>query len=249
MSHFISINSYRRGTGKTMVAVNTAVLLTQAGFRVGLVDANFAAPGAHVLLQLPDEENPATLNDYIWGRCPLAHCVRPMLLPRPGVLYFMGASSQPREIGRILRGGYLLNLLSDSCQEFIETFELDYLVVDGPAGLNEEAQLLTAVSDTTLFVTRPDEQEFWGLSLLTTLAHQLAVPRLLMLVNQVPALYNNAELAAQFTQQYGCQQTFLLPHSPALLTLGSSGVFVLEYPHDAATAVLQEMAHIIQTNP
>lgn len=71
MTSTIAIHSFRRGTGKSTVAANLAVLLADSGRRVGLIDANFQSPSLHLFFgQLSLGHRPA-LNDYLAGRCDL----------------------------------------------------------------------------------------------------------------------------------------------------------------------------------
>lgn len=245
MSFLISIHSFRRGTGKTTLTANLAALLAQAGHRVGVIDLNLAAPSLHLLFGLDEVQIPASINDYLWGVCDMTACVVDMSRRTavPGTLSLVAASTRPSQIARIERGGYIPYLLADACQEFMETATLDYLLVDTAAGMSEEAQVITAVSDITIAITRPDKQDYQGTGILLALAQQLGVGQRWLLVNQTPPQYDETAVQQQFARAYQCDLTAVLPHSPYLMQLGSSGLFVLEYPADMVTAVLKKLCN------
>ncbi len=245
MPHLISIHSFRRGTGKTTLTANLAVLLAQTGRRVAAIDLNLAAPSLHVLFGQDEGHMPPPINDYIWGACDVETCVVEVTRQMGvlGNLFLVGASTQPSHIARMLRGGYVTHLIGDACQELIETLALDFLLVDTQAGVSEETQLVTAMSDVALIVSRLDKQDHQGTGVLVELAKRLHVPYQGLVVNQAPAHYDETAVQTHFANVYPCAVTVVLPHSQNMMTLGSSGVFVLEYPADAATAVLKKLSH------
>ena len=47
MSNIVSIHSFRGGTGKSNITASVAMLVAQAGHRVGIVDTDVQSPGIH----------------------------------------------------------------------------------------------------------------------------------------------------------------------------------------------------------
>ncbi|MCP4357148.1 MAG: P-loop NTPase [Chloroflexi bacterium] len=252
MSQLISLHSFRRGVGKTTLTVNLAVLLTQAGFRVGMADLNFSAPSLHIFLGIDESAIPHTINDFIWGDCEIVDCALEVTScveeAGLGQLFLTAASTRPSHITRIVRGGFYTHLISDACQGMVEELNLDFLLVDTQAGWNEESQLITAVSDTSLIILRPDQQDYQGTGLLTELARQLDVPQRFLIVNQTPPQFELTTIQHQFSDIYQCDLTAVLPHSQTLMWLGSSGLFVLEYPDDAVTGLIKNLVWELRTN-
>jgi MinD-like ATPase involved in chromosome partitioning or flagellar assembly len=246
MSQIISIHSFRGGTGKSNIVANIAALYATAGQRVGVVDCDIQSPGIHVLFGLNENRVTHSLNDYLWGKCSIreaAYDVTPQAsVPLRGQLFLIPASIRAGEIARILREGYDVGLLNDGFHRLISDLKLDVLLIDSHPGLNEETLLSIAISDTLAILLRPDQQDYQGTAVAAEVARKLDVPRMVMIVNKVPQVFNPAEVKARVEQAYQCSVLAVLPHSDDLMVLASSGIFVLRFPDHMLTSTLRQIA-------
>lgn len=246
MSKIISIHSFRGGTGKSNTTANIATLLAVSGQRVGVVDTDISSPGIHVLFGVNADELGFTLNDYLWGKCGIdqaAHDVTAQLgQPIKGKVYLIPSSMKPGEISRVLKEGYDVGLLNDGFSKVIDDLKLDTLLIDTHPGLNEETLLSIAISDVLVIIMRPDSQDYQGTSVTVDVARKLGVPRLLMVINKVPAVYDTAATKARAEEIYKCEVAAVLPHSDDMMALASSGIFVLRFPDHPVTALYEQVA-------
>ena len=246
MPQIISVHSYRGGTGKSNITASLATLLATNGRRVGVVDTDIQSPGIHILFGLDEAKMGHSLNDYLWGTCHIketAHDVTPRLSEDiSGRLFLIPSSMKAGDIARVLREGYDVGVLRDGFQELIEALKLDVLMIDTHPGLNEETLLSIALSDALAIVLRPDQQDYQGTSVTVEVARKLDVPRLLLVVNKVPSVFDVADVRARVEQTYGCEVAAVLPHSDEIMTLASAGIFVLRYPDHPITAALKQVA-------
>ena len=246
MSKTISVHSFRGGTGKSNTTANLAALFALEGYRVGVIDTDIQSPGIHVLFGLSEEQMTHSLNDYLWGKCEIqetAHDVTSKLGPVvKGQVFLVPSSIRAGEIARVLREGYDVGLLNDGFRNLIEALNLDVLMIDTHPGLNEETLLSIAISDALVVVMRPDQQDYQGTGVTVEVARKLEVPRLLLLVNKVPQVFNSAEVKERVERTYNCEVAAVLPHSDELMALASSGLFCLRYPDHAVTAQLKRVA-------
>ena len=246
MSKIISIHSFRGGTGKSNTTANLSVLLAAQGWRVGMVDTDIQSPGIHVLFGFDKSDIQFSLNDYLWGSCRIeqaAHNVTSQFGEEiEGQLFLIPSSIDANEIARILREGYDIGHLNDGFLDLIKTLKLDALVIDTHPGLNEETLLSIAISDVLAIILRPDQQDYQGTSVTVEVARKLQVPRMTLIVNKVPEVFDFEAVTAQVKAAYECDVSAILPHSDEMMTLGSGGVFVAKYPDHPITISLKDMA-------
>ena len=245
MPQIISVHSYRGGTGKSNITANLAALFAAQNRRVGVVDTDIQSPGIHILFNLSDSDMQHSLNDYLWGKCHVketAHDVTARLGPDiRGRIFLIPSSMKTGDIARVLREGYDVGVLRDGLQELIEALTLDVLMIDTHPGLNEETLLSIAISDALIIVLRPDQQDYQGTSVTVEVARKLDVPRLVLIVNKVPAVFDVADVKARVEKTYQCEVAAVLPHSDEMMTLASAGIFVQRYPEHPIAAALKEV--------
>ena len=247
MPQIISVHSYRGGTGKSNTTANIAALFAGNGRRIGVVDTDIQSPGIHILFGLDESEMRHSLNDYLWGACHIketAHDVTSRLgAQSAGQVFLIPSSMKAGDIARVLREGYDVGVLRDGFQELIKALRLDVLLIDTHPGLNEETLLSIAISDTLLIVLRPDQQDYQGTSVTVEIARKLDVPRLLLIVNKVPSVFDIADVRARVEQTYHCDVAAVLPQSDEMMALASAGIFVARYPQHPITAALKEVVN------
>lgn len=246
MSKIISIHSFRGGTGKSNSTANLATLLAASGLRVGVIDTDIMSPGIHVLFGLNEDDMKFSLNDYLWGKCQIkqtAYDVTDKVKGQvAGKIFLIPSSIKAGEIARVLREGYDVGLLNDGFHKLVEELKLDVLMIDTHPGLNEETLLSIAISDALVIILRPDSQDYQGTGVTVDVAHKLDVPLLLLLVNKVPSAFDFNEVKSRVEKTYGSEVAAVLPHSDEMMTLASSGIFVLQYPNHPLTQSLKQVA-------
>lgn len=255
MSRIISVHSFRGGTGKSNTTANIAALLAAEGKRIGVIDTDIQSPGIHVLFGLNEDDMQYSLNDYLWGKCEIeqaAHDVTERLrassggsgltIPAEGRIFLIPSSIKVGEIARVLREGYDVGLLNDGFYNLVEKLRLDVLLIDTHPGLNEETLLSIAISDALAVIMRPDQQDYQGTGVTVEVARKLEVPRMMLIVNKVPASLEAGEVKAKVGQTYNCEVGAVLPHSDEMMALASKGVFALAYPNHPITLSLRRAA-------
>ena len=213
---------------------------------MGVVDTDIQSPGIHILFGLSESEDGRSLNDYLWGRCHIketAHDVTPGLGGQvAGKVFLIPSSMKAGDIAKVLREGYDVGVLRDGLHELIDALALDVLMIDTHPGLNEETLLSIAISDALVIILRPDRQDYMGTSITVEVARKLDVPRLVLVVNKVPALLDAADVRRRVQTTYGCEVAAVLPHADEMMVLASGGLFVLRYPDHPITIALGRVA-------
>jgi MinD-like ATPase involved in chromosome partitioning or flagellar assembly len=246
MSRIISIHSFRGGTGKSNITANIATLLAAEGRRVGVIDTDVQSPGIHVLFGMDEAEIQHALNDYLWGNCDItqtAYDVTPRLNAAiKGQVFLIPSSIKAGEIVRVLREGYDVGLLNDGFHELVKGLGLDVLMIDTHPGLNEETLLSIAISDALGIILRPDQQDYQGTGVTVEVARKLDVPRMVLIVNKVPSVFDIGDVRARVERTYHCEVAAVLPHAEEMMALASAGIFALRYPDHPVTAEFKGVA-------
>lgn len=251
MSKIVSIHSYRGGTGKSNTTANVAATIARYGYRVAIVDTDIQSPGIHVLFGFEEDDIDRSLNDYLWGRRSITDVVHDVTHTLEGTgsdrskLYLVPSSVKAGEIARVLREGYDVGLLNEGFQELAEALKLDYLFIDTHPGLNEETLLSITISDILVLILRPDQQDYQGTAVTVDVARKLEVPKLLMVINKAPTVFDVGQLKSKVEEIYGAPVSGVLPHSDEMMVLGSNGVFAIKFPSHPLTQVIEAIANQI----
>lgn len=231
MGKIVSIHSFRGGTGKSNTFANIASMSALAGFRVGIVDTDIQSPGIHVLFGLNEAKMGHTLNEYLRGDCSIeqvAFLIGEHVTEEAGCkqlagtnLWLIPSSINSREISKVLKDGYDVNVLNKGLQSLLRGLKLDYLFIDTHPGLNEETLLSIAISDILIVIMRPDQQDFQGTAVTIDIARSLDVPNLFILVNKALSKYDHNQIRDMVSQTYNSTVAGVLPLTEDMADLGS----------------------------
>jgi MinD-like ATPase involved in chromosome partitioning or flagellar assembly len=245
MAGIVSIHSFRGGTGKSNTTANVAALLAREGRHVAVIDTDLQSPGIHVLFGLDQDKVSHCLNDYLWGKCAIEEATHDVTPGGPGRVWLSPASIKPHDVARVMHEGYDVGRLNDGFRELINELSLDALILDTHPGLGEETMLSIAMSNSLVILLRPDQQDFEGTRVTVTVAGKLKVPRMVLVVNNTPPVFDLDEVRERVERTYGCQVAAVLPHSPELMELSSGGIFCLRYPDHPFTQLYRQVARAL----
>ncbi len=128
VKNIVAVGSGKGGVGKSTITANLAVALSNAGAKVGLLDADIYGPNIPLMMGISGQ--PRALNDRIQ---PLANFgVKVMSMG------FLAAQDTPL----IWRGPMLHNVIQQFVRQ-VDWGELDYLLVDLPPGTGDVQLSLT----------------------------------------------------------------------------------------------------------
>jgi len=248
MSKIISVHSFRGGTGKSNLTANLALMAAGQGNRVGVIDTDIQSPGVHVLFGLGDGQIKSSLNDYLWGRCPIEDTACDVsanvdLVTGNGRarLMVIPSSLNAGDIARVLRDGYDPALLNDGIRALMQRLDLDLLFIDTHPGVNEETLLSIAISDALVILLRPDQQDYQGTAVTVDLARRLGVPNMLLVINKVLPLFDMAAIKKQAEATFSATVAGVLPLSEEMVRLGSSDVFCRQHPDHPFTLGVRQI--------
>jgi protein-tyrosine kinase len=146
----VALVSEARGDGRSYIAANLAVVLSQLGGRTLLIDADLRNPSQHALFGL---DNRVGLSAVLAGRAGAEAVQRVAELGRLSVLPSGVAPPNPQELLARPTFGVLLERLAE---------HLDFILIDTPpAAESADAQTVAARARAALFVVRKNHSRLW----------------------------------------------------------------------------------------
>ena len=160
MTVSISIASGKGGVGKTNCAVNLSLALCKQGNKVVLFDTDFGMANAHILLGTNPRHSAAS---FLKGEAKLDD----ILTEAPQNLKFIAGGSGLLE---------LLNLNNETRYRMLQSLssledQIDYLIVDTPAGASDSTLFFTSATDIPLIVLVAEPTSFLDAYALIKAAH------------------------------------------------------------------------------
>lgn len=255
MRQIISVHSFRRGTGKTMITANLAALCASAGWRVGMLDFNPIAPSLHFLFGTSSADTESTFNDFLAGHCPISKVALGLPLlgggepsslkdSEGGALWLIPAIMQSGRFPHVRPESHMP--LEAGVEMMMQELELDLLFIDNYAGIADESLQMLALCDALLLVAHLDKQDYRGTGILIELARELKVPHMWLLLNQIARAYSADQVRAAAAKHYaGLPLLAVLHHAVEVLALMGSDLVVRRHPTHILTQQLVDVAKML----
>lgn len=163
VKNLIPIASGKGGVGKSLIASTAALLASDEGFQVGLLDLDLHGPSAHVILGAEDLDFPEEEKGII--------------PPKIGKIKFMSTVYYSQDKPAPLRGGDISNAIKELLS-VTRWGKLDYLILDMPPGLgNETLDTVELIPKSEfILVTTPSKVALSTVRKLVQMLQELSVP-------------------------------------------------------------------------
>jgi ATP-binding protein involved in chromosome partitioning len=243
LGKIIAISSGKGGVGKSTVAANLAVALAQAGFQVGVMDADVYGPNIPRMFGVFDR--PPVSGGKIQ---PLeAHGVRLMSL---GFLV-------ERDAPAIWRGPIIMKIVNQFLRD-VDWGQLDYFIVDLPPGTGDAQLSLVQATHVSgaVIVTTPQEMAIGDALRGAKMFERVGVPVIGVVENM--SAFTDPETGRRFelfssgggqrlADEINAPLLGSVPLQPELAALADAGQPILvAQPDSPAAASLREIAEILQ---
>lgn len=176
MGQVISIISGKGGTGKSFFAANMGALLAMNGKSVVLIDMDMGMRSLDIYMGL---ENRIVYNimDVLSGICRIKQAM--IKDKRFKSLYLMSAAP-PRDHRDIT--GMHMKVLCDKLKD-----DYDYIIIDGPTGVDEGLDLAAGPSDVAVIITEPEAASIRDADIVDRQLSKMGVKKRYCVVNKVKA--------------------------------------------------------------
>jgi ATP-binding protein involved in chromosome partitioning len=163
VSNLIAVGSGKGGVGKTTVAVNLSIALSQLGHKVGLLDADVYGP--NVPLMMGTRQTPTAIGERIQP------------LEKYGVRLMSMGFLSPGDKPLVWRGPMLHSVIQQFLRG-VDWGQLDYLVIDLPPGTGDVQLSLIQTAPVTgaVVVTTPSDVSLEDARKAVRMFEQVKVP-------------------------------------------------------------------------
>jgi len=178
MARIITVTSGKGGVGKTNISINLAIALSEQGYRVVILDADFGLANIDVLFGIVPKY---TLLNVIRNE----KSILEIISEGPMNTRFISGGSGVEE---------LLKLDRQQIMKFVESIALldklaDIIIVDTGAGLSENIISFIMAADEVLLVTTPEPTSITdAYALIKTVSNRDKSKRIRLIVNRVDSV-------------------------------------------------------------
>jgi len=235
----IAVTSGKGGVGKSNVAVNLAIALSDLGQRVIILDADFGLSNVDILFGLTPEN---TLVDVMYKRKNILQ----VLSNGPKNTKFISGGSGARE---------LVRLPKDKLISFIDHIKLldrlaDIIIIDTGAGLSDNVMGFLAASDEILLVATPEPTSITdAYAVIKMLSHQSRLPVIKLIVNRAESQREAADIlnklsavALKFLNVKLEPLGYILNDENVSKAVRIQQPFYMSFPKSQATRNIQEIS-------
>ena len=245
IKHIVAVASGKGGVGKSTTTVNLALAMAQAGYKVGVLDADIYGPSQGLMLGIAEGTHPETMDEK-WFVPIDAYGIKVMSMA------FLVDANSPMVWRGPMAAGALQQMLLQT-----QWGELDYLFVDMPPGTGDIQLTLCQKAQVSgsVIVTTPQDLALLDARKGIEMFKKVNVPVLGVVENMSTHVCSNcnheeaifgAGGGAALAQQYGTELLASLPLSMSIRQQVDSGKpTVVSSPQAAATHTYKLLANAL----
>ncbi len=240
LPEIITVTSGKGGVGKTNMAVNLGILLSQRKQRVLIMDADLHLGKLDIILGITPRY---TLADLIDG----SRTMTEILLHHPSGIDILPATSG--ELNLLEADNQMLKTLADSFASIQDRY--DYLIVDTGAGVSPTVLTMVLGADKVILIITPEPASISDVYAMVKVVRSKSpeLPLILM-PNRVKTVEDGLELHKKFnlvTQKFLKTSVYyggaVVEDAAIRQAVIRQRPFILEFPNSQASRNLQMVAH------
>lgn len=264
-----TIHSFKGGSGKTSIAINTCALLANQGSHICLLDFDFHGPSLITLFNHPDhpELQPTKfLNDYIEENCTLDDVLIDFspIFKTKGKFYVGFANPSPIAIQNMIGKGRrwqmkAMERILGLKRDLQRIYDVTFICFDTSPGLHYSSLNAIVASDLVFLVVKLDVSDFDGTLQMLQGIHSALEKKTWLIVNRVP-VYNDLEILLKGDHLKMIEEKFqpvinenfgILGTIPCLCDIGlgkGEVIFALQQPDSPFVKSLEALLAVLTPN-
>lgn len=256
MGKFITVHSFKGGTGKSYLAVNLAALYAMQGKKVALIDLDFRAPTLHVVFE--PKYLKCYLNNVLEGITNIEECLEDcsQKIDYKGKLFVGFAEFTTDAIREMISKGKkweieALQRLIRLKKDLLDKLGFDIVIADTSPGIQYVAINAVVVADVAVVVSTPDDSDINGTTRMIQELYDVFEKKTALIVNKMIGygtikFDETAKIQDAIPEKYKDTVVGVLPCFCEVGAMRRASIFVLKHPAHPFTKMLEEIATKIQ---
>lgn len=236
----ITVTSGKGGVGKTNFSINMAILLSEFGLRVVIIDADFGLANIDVILGVMPE---FTLLDVIKDNKEIAE----ILTQGPNNVKFISGGSGVEELIKLEK--WQLDKFMEKMTQLDEL--ADIIIVDTGAGLSENVLSFVVAADEVILITTPEPTSITDAYALIKMVSRMDKNKVLKVVinraednDEAQQILKKLIFAAEKFLSYKIEPLgFILNDDNVSKAVKQQQPFILGYPKSTASRYMREITN------
>lgn len=234
----ITVTSGKGGVGKTNFSINMAILLSEFGLRVVIIDADFGLANIDVVLGVMPE---FTLLDVIKDNKDISD----VLTQGPNNVKFISGGSGVEELIKLEK--WQLDKFMDKMTKLDEL--ADIIIVDTGAGLSENVLSFVVAADEVILVTTPEPTSITDAYALIKMVSKMDKKKILKVVinraedsDEAQQILKKLTFASEKFLSYKIEPLgFILNDNTVSKSVKQQQPFILGYPKSIASRHMRDI--------
>jgi MinD-like ATPase involved in chromosome partitioning or flagellar assembly len=251
MGKFITIHSFKGGTGKSYLAVNLAALYAIQGKKVALLDLDFRAPTLHVVFEPTSPR--CWMNNVLEGIENIYNCLEDCSdrINNRGKLFVSYADFSTDAIREMISKGKrweieALQRILQMRKDLLDKMTFDIVLADTSPGIQYVAINAVVAADVAVVVSTLDDSDINGTTRMIQELYDVFEKKTAIVMNKVIGYgnfdYEKSKILDVLPEKYKDTIIGVLPCFCEVGTMKRSSIFVLKHPDHPFTKMLKEIA-------
>lgn len=253
MGKFITIHSFKGGTGKSYLSVNLSTIYALRGKKIALLDLDFRAPTLYEVFG--NNKSTCYINNVLDGTATIEDCLIDCSgkIQNKGKLFVAFADFSTDAIREMVSKGRrweieALRRLLLLRKKLIEDLQFDYVIADTSPGILYLSINAVVAGDIAVVVSTLDDSDINGTQRMLRELYDIFEKKTLIVVNKVIGLHSeeNQRLIEEVGNKYKTSIVGILPCMCDVGALKRSSILVLKEPNHPFTKMMEEIATKIE---
>ncbi len=252
MGKFVTIHSFKGGTGKSYLSANLAVIYALQGKRVCLIDLDFRAPTLHIAFEPKGVKR--WVNDVLNGTAKVEECLIDCSakVENKGTLHVGFADFSTEAIRDMISKGRkweteALHRILSMRKELLENLKYDIVIADTSPGIQYSSINAVVASDIAIVISTLDDSDIYGTAKMIGELYEVFQKKTVVIINKAIGGADfmdsdKSKIVDELQSKYQEAVIGLLPCFCEVGRMKRASIFAYNYPKHPFTEALRVIA-------